>query len=68
MRCVDVGLGNVIGARHVGTRKHMLGGGGGKVDGDGGRGEDKTKGKHNPFTTLSKKFCNFFYTILHFYT
>ena len=40
-------------ARHLGTRKHMLGGGGGKVDGDGGVGEDDTKGKHSPFTTTT---------------
>ena len=28
-------------ARHLGTRKHMLGGGGGKVDGDVGGGGGK---------------------------
>ena len=34
MKCVSVKLGNVIG----GTRKHLLGGGGGKDDGDAGVG------------------------------
>ena len=34
MRCVSVELGNVIGQDILVSRKHMLGGGGGKVDGD----------------------------------
>ena len=38
MKCVSVELGNLIGQRHLASRKHMLGGGGGKVDGDVGGG------------------------------
>ena len=42
MRCVSVELGNVYNwARHVRTRKHILGGGGGKVDDDMGGGGGK---------------------------
>ena len=41
MRCVSVELGNVIGQDNLVSRKHMLGGGGGKVDGDVGGGGGK---------------------------
>ena len=39
-------------ARHVASRKHMLGGGGGKVVDDVGEGEDDTKGRHGLHTTV----------------
>ena len=42
-------------ARHLVSRKHMLGGGGGKVDGDVEVGVDDTKGRARPLPTISHR-------------